>query len=485
MGREIGALIGDYRLIQTIGSGAFGEVFRAEHVITRRVEAIKFLAHGTAADAEAEPALLREIEIQASLQHPNIAAVHNACRTPEGLALVMELVDGEPLSSKLELGRIPLCEGGRYVLQTLDALAYAHDHRVVHRDVKPANIVVAGDGSVKLTDFGLAQPLDGGEACGSGTLAGSPYYISPEQVVGLSPADARSDCYSVGIILYEIATGRKPFEGANAFAVMLQHRETIPVAPIRIAPQIGAGLNAVILKAIEKDPDRRFQSAGEFRIALEHALENSPAMRANGSTHRRRHGRWFAAAALAGLTATAALLAPIGRRPAPIHPLPTNAQQPPQLPAPAAVPPRPEPTDTAAPNPIGTAPAPALLSSTSPSTAAGKRKSARKKRGAPVGPQPDTAALAPIITQPDLTPDIERNAGIAAPAAAETVPESQPAEAEPQPAEAGHLDAPPPPPAKRRSLLRRAFGRIVHPWSGKSKPAPPQPPNGQQQQPQP
>ncbi len=483
MGREIDALVGDYRLIRIIGSGAFGEVFQAEHVITRRVEAIKFLAPGTAADAEAEQALLREIEIQASLQHPNIAAVHNACRTPEGLALVMELVDGEPLSSKLERGGISLRDGGRYVLQTLDALAYAHEHRVVHRDVKPANVVVAADGSVKLTDFGLAQPLGDGQACGSGTLAGSPYYISPEQVVGLSPADARSDCYSVGIILYEIATGCRPFQGENAFAVLLQHREAVPVAPIRVRPEIGAGLNAVILKAIEKDPARRFQSAGEFRTALELALANSPAMLASGPARVRRHGRWLAAAAVAGLAATAALLAPVRRHPVPIHPPPANTRAAPQLPVPAVVPSSPVPASSATPDPVVTAPAPALLSSTNASRAAGQRRSARKKR-APVGPQPD-AALTPIVIQPEPTPDTEAAGAIAPPAAAEAVPATKPAEAEPQPAgEAGH-DAPPPPPAKRRSLLRRAFGHIVHPWSGKSKLAPPQPANGQPEEPQP
>lgn len=488
MGREIGALIGDYRLIKIIGSGAFGEVFQAEHAITRRVEAIKFLAQGTAADSEAEQALLREIEIQASLQHPNIAAVHNACRTPEGLALVMELADGEPLSSKLARGRIPLRDGGQYVLQTLDALAYAHDHRVVHRDVKPSNIVVACDGSAKLTDFGLAQPLDGGQACCSGNLAGSPFYISPEQVVGLSPADARSDCYSVGVILYEIATGCRPFEGESAFELMLQHRETVPVAPIRVTPQIGAGLNAVILKAMEKDPTRRFQSAGEFRTALERALANSPAMRVGGSAQARRKGQWLAAAAMAGLAATAALLAPLGRRPAPIHPLPTNARPSPQLPSPAMVPPHPEPADTATPDPTVTAPAPALLSSTNPSRPAGERRSARKKRAVPVRRQVDAAAPAPLAIQPDLGPNIETKAADVPTAqpAAEAVPVSQPAEAEPQPAaEAGHEDAPPSQPAKHRSLLRRAFGRIVHPWSGKSKPARPQPADGQREHPQP
>jgi serine/threonine-protein kinase len=432
--RETGATVGDYRLIRRIGSGASGEVFEAEHVLTRRVEAVKFLARGVAADSEAERNLLREIEIQASLQHPNIAAVHNAFRTPEGLALVMELVDGAPLDRRLERGRIPLREGARYVSQTLDALAYAHQHRVVHRDVKPANIVVTGDGSIKLTDFGLARTVDDGQG-GHGTLAGSPYYIAPEQVLGLAPPDARSDCYSVGVILYEIAAGRRPFEGESAFDVMLQHREAIPVPPIRWAPAIGPALNAVILRALEKEPDRRFQSAREFRTALESAL-----------VHPLRKGRWMAAALVVGMVATAAMLAPVSRPPVP-----------PPLPPRPAIPPA----------PIVTVP------SVEPPPPVVEQKPARKtiasagRRRQPV----ETSTVPTIIeTEPAAETPPER-VPVAPPVATEPVPE--PPLVTPPRAVAVELpDAAPAPPAKRPGALRRAFGKIVRTLSGKPKPDP-------------
>jgi len=458
LNREIGSQAGDYRLIRMIGSGAFAEVFEAEHVLTRRVEAIKFLTLGVAPESDAGRELLREIEIQASLVHPNITAVHNAFRTLDGLALVMEMVDGAPLSAILERGRIPLREGGRYMLQTLDALAYAHSHRVVHRDVKPSNIVVTRGGSVKLTDFGLARSLDDGHIAGPGTLAGSPYYISPEQATGLSPADARSDCYSAGVVLYEIATGRRPFEAEVAFDVILQHRETMPVPPIRLVPRIGTGLNAVILKAIEKDPARRFQSAGEFRQALEAVLPSAAARR----TIAPRKGWWIAAAAVAGLAATGAMLAPVVRKPAAIPPPPP----------PVAATPLPEPVETVAPDPVPAAPPP------DPVPAAATRPV--RKRPAPVAHRrPDAAKAESVFVLPDPRQAVESKPEVApvAPPVVEAVPEPPPPVTEPA-REPEQPDAPTAQPAKRRSLLRRAFGRIVHPL-GKSDPKPDtQSPNG-------
>jgi eukaryotic-like serine/threonine-protein kinase len=450
LSREIGTSIGDYRLLKAIGSGASGEVFQAEHTLTRRIEAVKFLPHRLAGAAEEEPAMLREIAIQASLQHPHIAAVHNALRLPDGLALVMELVEGEPLSAILARGRIPLPTGAAYVLQTLDALAYAHDHRVVHRDVKPANIVVTPAGSVKLTDFGLARLFDDGQPACPGTVAGSPYYMSPEQVAGAAPADARSDCYSVGVILFEIATGQRPFEG-TAFDVMLQQREAVPPAPISLAPRIGAALNTVILRALQKDPTRRFQSAPEFHAALDAALAHCPAMR-----HRSANRLWALAAAVATLALSAALLPALHHDPVPIQPLPSlPVALPPTTPLPEATPapaaPVPDPPPATEPQPDLPRPTrpkphpaarPQLHSSTSP------------KAFVPPDPQPlphtpssgDLPAALPAAPELSTLPPPD-------PAAQHTVEELAPA------------PAPVPEPAKPRSFLRRALGRIVHPLS--------------------
>ena len=271
MSLEIGTQVGDYRILAPVGAGAYGEVFQAEHVITHRVEALKILSHHRPSDSEQSQRFIREIQLQASLSHPNIAAVHNAFWTSEGLALVMELVHGEPLSAILRRGRVPLVPGVSYVLGTLSALAHAHAHGIIHRDIKPENIIITPDGAVKLTDFGLARSPSSPRLTQSGEFAGSPSYMSPEQVVATGPIDARSDIYSTGVVLYEIVTGRSPFPGDTPFAVMLGHQSAVPVAPSRFNPAVPPALDQVIQRALEKAPDRRFATASEFQIALHQA----------------------------------------------------------------------------------------------------------------------------------------------------------------------------------------------------------------------
>jgi serine/threonine-protein kinase len=463
---EIDSSIGDYRLIKVIGSGACGEVFQAEHLLTRRVDAIKLLTRRLPGSGDEDQAILREIELQAGLQHPNIAAVHNAFRVPEGLALVMELIEGEPLSAILDRGGVSLCDGARYVLVTLDALAYAHERRVVHRDVKPANIMVTPQGSVKLTDFGLARSLDS-QPGDSGIASGSPYYMSPEQVVG-DLADARSDCYSVGAILFEIATGRKPFVGETSFEIMLQQRNAAPTPPISLQPGIGAELNAVILKALEKAPARRFQSAGEFRSALESALATWPAMQQTAPVPRRRSRiarvSWAAAAALAGMALSSAVLIPSLRR----NPLPAHAAAiAPAAPAPvqpAAVPPTPVPVS-------GPVPEAAAVTEPKPTVPIAKNSGpARPTRATPRARSESSAVLQ--ISPPEPAPSVRAAAPAEVPAAPPPKPEVVPAAPADPPVqqaaqETAPHDTPVAEPAKRPGLLRRALGRIARPFSKK------------------
>ncbi|HTX36898.1 MAG TPA: protein kinase [Bryobacteraceae bacterium] len=283
MSLEAGTQLGDYRILSTIGSGAYGEVYEAEHTITRRRDALKILADRRLHAPEEERRFLQEIQLQASLHHPNIAAVHNAFSTPHGLALVMELVPGEPLSAVLARGRIPIDRGTALVLEMLAALAYAHAVGVVHRDIKPENIIVTPEGSVKLTDFGLARCATSPRITQSGAFAGSPCYMSPEQARGTQAADSRSDTYSAGVVLYEVVTGRLPFTGDSTFEVLLAHQYSPPPPPDEVEPAAGAALSQVILTAIEKEPDRRYQTAGAFYTALESAAgwtaaetENAP-----------------------------------------------------------------------------------------------------------------------------------------------------------------------------------------------------------------
>ncbi len=266
----VGDVVGDYRILGVVGAGGCGEVFQAEHIITRRIEAVKVLALGRPHSVEEEQRFLREVQVQASLDHPNIASVHNAFWTSAGLVLAMEFVEGESLEKILARERPSIETVLGYGIETLSALICSHAQGVIHRDIKPGNILITTEGAVKLTDFGLAREVQSPGVTSVGALAGSPYYMSPEQVEG-NALDARTDVYSLGVVLYEAVTGVRPFLGDGAFAIMLAHREKTPVPPIKLAPAIGPMLNQAILTALAKDPKRRFQTAADFRQALEAA----------------------------------------------------------------------------------------------------------------------------------------------------------------------------------------------------------------------
>ncbi len=276
MSLEAGTQLGDYRIVEKIGAGAYGEVYEAEHLMTHRRDALKVLLDGRMHIPEEEQRFLREIQVQASLQHPNIAAVYHAFTTAHGPVLVMELVRGEALSKVLLRGRIPLDRGVKLILEVLAGLSYAHAKRVVHRDVKPENIIVAPDWSLKLTDFGLARSQTSPRLSQAGVFAGSPFYMAPEQAHATKPADARSDTYSAGVVLYEILTGRVPFTGKSTFDVLTAHQNAQPKPPCELEPGIKPSLERVILKALEKDPRKRYQNAGEFRTAVERAMAPIP-----------------------------------------------------------------------------------------------------------------------------------------------------------------------------------------------------------------
>lgn len=264
----IGDTVGTYKIVSAIGSGGMGEVFRVEHVVTNRVEAMKILAAATSSSPEQDHRFLREIQLQASLSHPNIAAVHNAFWEDGHLVMIMELIQGASLRSLLEGGRIPLTTAIDYASQALAALDYAHSHGVVHRDISPANMIITEDGTLKLTDFGLAKSLKDIRLTQTGALVGSLYYTSPEQVRGEANVDARSDIYSVGAVLYEMVTGTKLFSSDNPFTLMLAHVEQPPRRPSEVEPDLPQVVDEILLRALEKDPEKRFQSAELYRCAL-------------------------------------------------------------------------------------------------------------------------------------------------------------------------------------------------------------------------
>lgn len=269
MNFKIGDTIGAYKIVASLGSGGMGEVFQAEHTVTRRIEAMKILAADPASTPERDQRFLREIQLQARLNHPNIAIVHNAFWQNGHLIMIMELIEGHSLRSILEHGKLPLSTALDYACQALRALDYAHAHGVVHRDISPSNMIVTEGGTLKLTDFGLAKSQTDVRLTQTGTIVGSLYYTSPEQVQGHTVVDLRADIYSLGALLFEMLTGAKLFHCDKPFSLMQAHVEQPPPRASEFCPGLPLELDDILLKALAKDRDKRFQSAELFRCALE------------------------------------------------------------------------------------------------------------------------------------------------------------------------------------------------------------------------
>ena len=275
MAFQPGDTVGDYEILGVLGSGGMGRVFRVRNVLSDRLEAMKIVLPNAASDAGLAERFLREIRVHASLEHPNIAAMRTALRVEERIVMIMELVEGSSLAAVLKRGPLPAGMAMSYAGQVLSGLIYAHSRGVVHRDIKPANIIVMPSGVVKVTDFGIARAAKGERLTMTGMALGSLYYMSPEQVRGASP-DARSDIYSLGVTLYEMLTGTPPLRGENEYAIMHAHLTEQPIPPSRLVTSLPAGLSDVVLKAMAKAPEERFQSAEEFLHVLCGAGEPVP-----------------------------------------------------------------------------------------------------------------------------------------------------------------------------------------------------------------
>ncbi|HZQ53634.1 MAG TPA: serine/threonine-protein kinase [Bryobacteraceae bacterium] len=265
---SVGQVVGDYRIIGAIGAGGMGTVYKVQHVISDRIEALKVILPDMIGTPELADRFIREIKLQARLSHPNIASLHNALRLDNQLLMVMEYLDGMTLYAKLREGKLPPATSIDIVLQVLNALGYAHAKGVIHRDVKPANIMLTTSGVVKLMDFGIARSAtDTLQLTQTGAAVGSVYYMSPEQVQG-RPVDARSDLYSVGVVLYEMVTGCKPLKGDSSWTVMNAHLIQVPQSPATLNSELSPPFCLAILKALEKNPLHRYQSASEFADVL-------------------------------------------------------------------------------------------------------------------------------------------------------------------------------------------------------------------------
>jgi serine/threonine-protein kinase len=263
-----GQNIGDYEIISHLGQGGVGEVYKVRHVISQRVEALKLL-RSDRNRSDLSDRFLREIRLLAGLSHPHIARLNTAFQHDDQIAMVMEFIEGEDLYLKLH-SPWPrrAMDGIAYVRQVLSALVYAHARGVIHRDIKPSNIMITYEGEAKLLDFGMAFQSAEMAHTRPGFILGSLHYMSPEQVRG-ERVDARSDLYSTGVTLYEILTGRRPFDGKTEYEVMTGHLRDEPKRPVDLNPSIPDHVSQTILRSMAKDASQRFQTAGEFLTALD------------------------------------------------------------------------------------------------------------------------------------------------------------------------------------------------------------------------
>lgn len=337
---------GDYEILEFLGAGGMGKVYKVRNVISDRVEAMKVLLPELNAQEELIKRFLNEIKMLATLDHPNIAALRTALTVERQFGMVMEFVEGTTLAKVLEKGAIPPDKVINYAIQVLSALSYAHGKGIIHRDIKPANMMLTPTGMIKLMDFGIARSEKEKGLTTVGTTLGSIYYMAPEQV-RCETIDGRSDIYALGISLYEMVTGRKPFEKRTDYSIMAAQLQEMPQPPIELRPDIPLALNEIILVAVAKDPAERFQSPDAMRQALESvaadvASQNTAPYSAPVISSFSTAGASPRANVASNVASTATISAaqiPAPKPPspaAPPQPVQPQAAQPPSVPAPVA-----------------------------------------------------------------------------------------------------------------------------------------------------
>ena len=274
-----GKTVGGYQLLERLGQGAMAQVYRARDPTSGAEVAVKILYPHLTGDEGFVARFRREAQAAASLDHPHIIRILDHGTEGDLSYLVMELIDGPSLKDVLERREEPLSpdEAVRLVTTLAEALEHAHRQGIVHRDVKPSNVLLRGgrlDDPV-LTDFGVARMVEATVATAAGTTLGTPTYMAPEQGEG-KPGDARSDIYALGVILYELLTGRPPFEADSPYALILRHIHTPPPSPRTLRPALPKPLEAVTLRALAKEPAARYPSAAAFAEALRRSLIPAP-----------------------------------------------------------------------------------------------------------------------------------------------------------------------------------------------------------------
>ncbi|MFR1050644.1 MAG: Stk1 family PASTA domain-containing Ser/Thr kinase [Oscillospiraceae bacterium] len=276
MDQYIGKLLDNrYEILERIGSGGMAVVYKAKCHWLNRFVAVKILKEDLAQDEEFRRRFHEESQAVAMLSHPNIVAVYDVSRSPELDYIVMELIEGITLKQYMQKrgGKLSWKESLHFITQIMKALSHAHSRGIIHRDIKPHNIMVLRDGSVKVADFGIARLASASQNTMTQEALGSVHYISPEQARG-SRIDARSDIYSAGVVLYEMLTGRLPYEGDSPVAVAIQHINSIPLSPREVEPSIPEAMEAITMKAMASDLEKRYVSADAMLADLEEFRKN-------------------------------------------------------------------------------------------------------------------------------------------------------------------------------------------------------------------
>lgn len=278
-------MLGKYAVEGELGRGAMGIVYRGHDPDLDREVALKTFRKDTLDKSESAELLerfKREAQAGGRLQHPNIVSIYDYGEANDVAYIAMEIIQGQELKELFDQNRrFAPKDAARLMGQLLDALEYAHRHGVVHRDIKPANLILMPDGTLKITDFGIAR-LESSTLTQAGTVLGTPTYMSPEQFMGQT-VDGRSDLFSAGVILYQFLTGEKPFAGSSITTIMHKVLKEEPLKPSELNVQVPPAFDGVVKKALAKRPDDRFQSAAEFRAALMAAVE-TPAVAQEAET---------------------------------------------------------------------------------------------------------------------------------------------------------------------------------------------------------